>query len=691
MNRSTRLAIEIPNLLLLSLVHTVAAAQTTVPPEDVSFAYGSSELISLATGYERPLFDAPVSATIVTRAEMERAGAQSLADVLQAAGGYYVGTDDGRSHHITVRGVTSRVLILVNGIPLHQGFLNATESVHDILLYDVERIEVTRSPGSAVYGADAVSGIVNLITRTASESMPTEFGVTGGTQDSAGAWLLHGARLGDVDVRFYGALFKTDFMDEQVLADAQSKFDRLLGTQASLAPGQLNTARKVLETRIEVARGFWTMRASHRSEYDFGTGSGLAYALDPAGHYDTRLSTLELVHDRKLSETWSLSGYIAYMLVQHDASVTLYPAGAFGGAFPDGMRQDYTGEERRLRGEVNATYGGIAAHKLLFGVGGLYSTYDTTNDTRNYTIDRGAPLPTPTFAPGGGIGLAELIGDTERGVHYLFAHDEWSPLQDWTFTGGVRWDRYSDFGSTTNPRAAIVWSPSARTTAKLLYGRAFRPPSLVELESNGTYAPLGNRALKPSTIEMTEVSVAHRNVKYEASIGAFRYRQQNLVETTRNPISPTGAQYVNGPPDTGGGAELYLRYQFVPSLALNSNYTYQLHKARANNVNAYQAPRHQVYLQLTFTPHPDWSASLGAMGILDRRRDPTDARAPPNDYTLVNVSFQRKNLPAGLQFSLTATNLFDETYSYPSDSPSLLPFDLPARGREVIVRVIKLF
>ncbi|CAK0780863.1 hypothetical protein CCP3SC15_810013 [Gammaproteobacteria bacterium] len=94
---------------------------------------------------------------------------------------------------------------------------------------------------------------------------------------------------------------------------------------------------------------------------------------------------------------------------------------------------------------------------------------------------KGIPVPNP---PDGSVidyyDIQSHLLPHQRRVDYLYAQDEWNLARDWTLTAGVRHDRYSDFGSTTNPRLALVWDATLNLTAKLLFGQAFRAPSFTE-------------------------------------------------------------------------------------------------------------------------------------------------------------------------------------------------------------------
>ena len=106
---------------------------------------------------------------------------------------------------------------------------------------------------------------------------------------------------------------------------------------------------------------------------------------------------------------------------------------------------------------------------------------------------------------------------------HLSLQDEWQLAPDWELTAGVRYDHYSDFGATLNPRAALVWQTSPRLTSKILYGRAFRAPAFDTLYAQNNPVGLGNDSLDPETIDTIELAknskfgvvVSHRSGETE--------------------------------------------------------------------------------------------------------------------------------------------------------------------------------
>ena len=677
------------SLSILAISQTAGASGE--PPDELGALYGGDQSITLATGYTRPLFDAPANATIVSRDQIERLGANNLAELLQTVSAYYLSSNDAYSTAITVRGITSRVLILVDGVPLYQGFVDATFSLRDVLLYNVERVEITRGPGSALYGADAVAGIVNLITRTDSANAPRELGAVGGNLDTGGGWGLYRASVGAADLRLYGAYVNGDYTDRILEADAQTALDRRFHTHDSLAPGPINDAHQLVDTRAELSLGSWTARVSYRDEFHGGDGVGLAFALDPAGRIGSGITSVELVHHSAPSPNWTLSGYLAYIDVTQDSNVTGYPAGAFGGAFPTGVRQILDVDETRVRGEVSGTYAGWSRQKLLLSAGGFTNSFNVDSDIRNYTVRAGRVLPTGVFAPFGGVGDTPLIGDTSDVVLYGVAQDEWTIARDWTFTAGARMDHYSDFGAQWTPRAALVFTPTPQMTFKALYGEAFRPPAALELASNGTFDPLGDPKLKPTRLRMGELDAIYRLERVQTSLALFTYGIRDLIATQADPAVPTGEQYVNAGSDRGWGGEAGVEWKASEAWQTNLQYSYERHANNYANIgDSQRAPRQLLGATLQWTPAPSWNTYFNALGVADRGRVSSDVRPDPPNYVLCNLAL-RKSWPDNLSARVRVSNLFNHQVNDPSDSPVALPDDVPEPGRTWRIELIKQF
>ncbi len=657
--------------------------------EDVLSTYGSKEMISLATGYRKPIFEAPATATVITAAEIRRMGATSLDQVLATVPGLNVSTD-GKSNLLTVRGITSRVLILVNNIPVAQGLTNPFGAVDNILLYNIDRIEVVRGPGSAIYGADAFAGVVNLVTKTAGDIAGTEAGGLVGSFDTYDAYLLYGGKAGDVDVALSLAARTTGGNDATIAADAQTFFDRMFRTNVSFAPGSIERGRDILDATLDLSKGPWRFDARYFKQNNFKNGAGIAQALDPTGTADFEFISTGVTYRNRYSDVLEITGNLNYVSVDTIAeNLLLFPPGAFDGAFPDGVRQNLITEEDRIRAELIGEYSGVPKHVLRFGAGWLYNDYDNTEDRRNYTVRSGVVVPTGTFDDLGGIGDAPIFPDTDREVFFAYGQDEWALARDWKLTAGVRWDHYSDFGDSVNPRAGLVWNARHDITTKFLYGRAFRPPSVTELESNGLLIALGNKDLDPVTIDMLELSINYRTPRLRSEATAFWYEIDDLVQQVESDLSPIGLEFVNLGGQEGAGVELSVEWDVTTSFNVKGAYTFQerLDDESDDNANIRFAPKHKIYIEGNWEVAPDWNFNANVLGVYERERRASDPRAGIDDYTLFSITLERQNIGKNMDISLSVRNLFDEDARDPSQSETTIPFDIPLQGRNVYGQV----
>ena len=136
------------------------------------------------------------------------------------------------------------------------------------------------------------------------------------------------------------------------------------------------------------------------------------------------------------------------------------------GLFPDGMIGGPDTWERQLRLAAYADYSGMPGHQLRLGAGHDDLDLYRTREMRNFNYSAaGLPVPLPAVVDFSASN--PFMFPHRRKIDYLYLQDEWRLATDWKLTAGVRHDRYSDFGGTTNPRLAPVWDASYDLTAKL--------------------------------------------------------------------------------------------------------------------------------------------------------------------------------------------------------------------------------
>jgi outer membrane receptor for ferrienterochelin and colicin len=688
--------------LAFPAAQSLAAAQAAGPAsseeDELSLVYGDSDSVSIATGNLLALRRAPAVASVITAADIAAMGATDLDQVLESVPGVHVNRGpNGNNPLYVVRGIvtayTPQLLMLQNGVPITTAFIgNKGNLWGGYPVEHIARIEIIRGPGSALYGSDAFSGVINIITKGAAEAQGTEFGMRAGSFDTYDTWIQHGGKLGPVEVQAYVRYGQTDGFSSQVDADAQTRNDTLFKTHASLAPGGLNNQVKSADANLDLIYGQWRARFGYKKRYDMGTGAGIASALDPVGRQRSERITTSLNWAEPLvTRDWGMGAGISTQQYSQEVPVwyRLLPPGVTfpTGTFPDGMIGAPETWERTYRLSGYADYSGLAGHHVRIGVGhddiDLYRVREYRNF--NYAAN-GTPIPLPTVVET--TYTTPFLRPQGRRIDYVYVQDEWNFAKDWNLTAGVRHDRYSDFGGTTNPRLALVWDASFDLTAKLLYGRAFRAPSFSESYGITNPVAIGNPNLQPERNATTELAFAWQ-ARTDATVNLtfYRYDMKNLIRTVTNATPGTGATYANIGNQTGHGIELESNWTVTRDLRLSGNYAWQRSIDEATHTDAGYAPHNHLYGRADWSFASGYQAGTQVNWVAGRKRAFGDARAALDDYTTLDLTLATRNGRNQWNFTAALRNVFNADIREPSPAPGLtLPYDLPMARRTISIQ-----
>ncbi|NOY66792.1 MAG: TonB-dependent receptor [Gammaproteobacteria bacterium] len=672
---------------------------------------GDEELISIATGTPRPVSKAPAVATVITATDIKASGAKTVQEVLERVPGLHIGasTINKIKPIFSFRGIhtanNSQTLILINGLGIPDLFNGGVLPRLHMPIENIARIEVIRGPGSAVYGADAFAGVINIITKTDIDINGFQTGVKAGTFGTRDLWGQYGGIYKGWHVALSSEYSSSNGDRSRIIdSDLQTAFDGISGTSASRAPGALDTRYESLVNSLSASHGNWNIQLNSWNQNDTGLGAGVANALDPAGYTNIEQYLFNIGYtDKTWRPDWSLSSNLSYLYNIQENQYNLFPAGTLlpigsdGNAFTppanpilftNGFIGNPDGSSEVTQFNLTMHYQGMKAHQWRFNIG-IKQEKLKTSETKNF----GPGVIDGTVSPIDGT-LTDVTGTpliyhpgASRTVSYLSVQDEWSFARDWILTGGMRFDQYSDVGSTVNPRLSVVWNTRHNLTSKLLYGRAFRAPTFSETGTINNPIALGNPNLAPETIDTLELAFDYEptdtlNLKFNL----FHYHINGLINFIDNDGLPGGNVTAQNDRDQGAnGFELETTWQANRQLRLFGSFA--LHNARDANsgVKVADTPRRQLHVGGNWRFAGKWSTQLNAFRIMDRLRAAGDTRPEIKDYTWVNLALNIKKYFQGIDLQLAIRNLTDTNAREPG--PTSIPNDYPLEGRSIMLGV----
>lgn len=696
--------------ILMGLISFNSLGQDDADSElDFAGFYGDEDFVSIATGSVQPIAKAPAVASVITAKQIQSMGARDIDQVLETIPGLHVSRSPLYNSMYIFRGINTdfnpQVLMLINGIPLTNLFQGDRNLIWTGMPIEaIARIEVIRGPGSALYGADAFAGVINIVTKGPEDIDNNVVGASIGNFGTSEMWLSASGEQGELAYSAVIELGETDGSDEQIASDAQSLFDLISGTSASNAPGSVNRSAQNMDVRLEAIYKKLHVRLGGQIRKNVGDGAGVAETLNPQNKFASKRFNIDFTYtEDELFKDTSIEFQASYLDTSQEieGNFILYPAGSRGPffdalgtplfpSFPDGVIGNPEIFENHLRAGVRIEYKGIERHNISMGSGYYHGEIDKVTEEKNFGFN---PFTGMIILPGDplvDVSDTPLVFLTEdkRENHYLYFQDVWLLDNDWELTAGVRHDKYSDFGSTTNPRLALVWSTSYRLTTKFLYGEAFRAPSFAQTRAINNPLILGNIDLKPEEIKSYEIAFDYRpNYDLTLNTNFFYYDWSDIIQFVPD-VNTNGSTRTaqNSGEQTGYGMEFEVNWFASENLTISSNFSIQKSTDETLDVAASKSPERQLYLRGNWQLPQEWRINMQANWVIDRNRMIGDIRPQVDDYVIFDLSL-RKILVESFEIGIAVNNLFDEDAREPSPNSALTPFipnDLPLSGRTVL-------
>ncbi len=590
--------------------------------------------------------EAPASTTVLSQEELRAFGYTTLAEALAAVRGFFISND--RSYtYLGVRGfappgdLNTRVLILWDGHPVNDVWAGQGYSARDLSvdLEEVERIEVVRGPGSALYGTGAFFAVINVVPR---ESLGLErtVEVTAGVE-ALGTTRLHGTAAWD------------DGRNTALLSVAGVNMG---GAETTVLGGGLPLVQGLDGERAATA----SLRA-RLGNLSFQAQLHGRQKQIPSGPYGTVLG----------AEGTQVEDFRGFVEARYEKTlgerVSLSLRGAYDGSRYRGYWM-YEQEDGSLRRDTDAGRADWLTAEARF----LINLFEGNRLTVGLEGQSQLRVEQESFGPEGGN--AAPLTSNSRVLLSTYLLDEWRLHPRLTISGGLRLDKYLDLDTAPiTPRLALIGRPYDRGLTKLVAGRAFRAPNAYELDYHDggvTQAPAG--ALEPETITTLELEHAHDLTDdLRLTVAGYHNRITNLVvlEPQSGPPrcgSPSGTAeclvFSNRPGETlAWGAEAGLHWQPGRYLLVDLSYSFVALQNASEEVIT-SAPAHLASGRL-LVPLGNGDLRLSTQATYQSARGGAKEGAAYGEALLLGVGlsgeFQRVRYFAGVQ------NLLDSRYALP--------------------------
>lgn len=680
------------NIALIILLPLSAASQdgdhdASPPPFPAQSAHDLIDMtleemlsipVTVAAKSPQPLRQTPGIVSVIRRDEIERSGARDLLDILHMVPGVGFGMDVGGVVGISIRGNWAhegKALLLIDGVEMNELSYLTTQYGNHFPASLIERVEVIRGPGSALYGGNAELAVIAVTTRRPSLS-GFEFsasGVYGGRQRGLGrqVFSIYGGYKSDdatpveLDIkavvgegRRSGRIYR-DFDGNQVEMSQDSALNPLVfsaGVRAADFEARFLLDRHQVQGRdgiggvtpVEALQGFETIAVA--AKYDFNVSD---VSITPKLSYRRQLPWLERTEGMRA-------------------------LGDDGFFYNKGLS--------RLSGGLETTWRPVS--DLQIQLGGEY-VYDDASLIEPIEADVGFNSSFGEWRPGfpiTDIAYTNWVAHTQG----LYA-TKWGEV-DLRATLGLRFESHSQFGDALVPRAGLTLEWRG-LSSKLLFSDAFKSPGVENINTNPDIERENTRVLELElayqisdaifvTVNGFDITIKKPIVYVVADDGSEAYQNLEQVGTS------------------GVEAELRIRH---PGGYTNATYSYYFTSAGRNRAETYSVPENDAVL-LGVAPHKVTLASSfqlfdnivfsPSIIYLSRRYAITslDASSTPQ-YTLedhaflANVSLLFRDLGfTGFNASITAYNLANQNFRF------VQPYDggtrpLPALDLEFAVRI----
>ena len=589
--------------------------------------------ISSASKYDQTLEEAPSSISVITSQDMIACGYHTLTDLLNAQRGFYYSSDR-VTDNIGVRGFgrssdrNNRILILLDGHRLNSYQVDNAPMGQSLgfNLSNFERVEIVRGPGSTLYGNNAIHGVINLITKKDRDSYIPSINLQYGSYNNKYIGLRTSKKITDnLSFSILGNYFNSEGdniyfseFDSPLTNNGLSKFDELSynGLFSTIDYGDFHFTSMIKTYSKEIPTAPYSTDFN-KKQVQYSNQEFIDVSWMPRLSYD-KFIILKLSYDHQ-----NYGSNLPFKFLENDF--------------------EFVGNSSTIGGDAQFIWDVLPNNRIIAGL----EYKDNFNSRYKY-----------------------FTGD------YLFVDDNWSYKlfslffqnefqfnADLSLYFGIRRDDFVGQEISYNPRAGIVYSLFKDHTFKILYGRSFRAPNLIErnLEEKNIVGFKRNESLKSEFINTFELIWNYSiSEKIKSSVSYYHYKMEDLIDQVPDPVDDL-LQYINSGEVTANGIEGELNYKFDLGSSY-IRYSYQTAQDKFNN-KITNSPEHLLKFGLN-------SKIMGPVNGSFELNYETKRKTILNEYTdpifLANINLYSDTILDYFTVSFTINNLFNKTVKHPA-------------------------
>lgn len=587
-----------------------------------------------------PVANAAAAVYVVTSEDITRSGVTNIPDALRMVPGMQVARTDSNSWAISIRGFNSglanKLLVLIDGRTIYNPvFGGVLWEAHNLMLEDIERIEVVRGPGGALWGANAVNGVINIITKHTRDSQGKLTSAIYGNEEQGTLSSRQGGTFGDSgSYRIYANAFKQD------------------ASRKPPAPN-INHQQETYDKWDGVRTGF---RADWANQF---TLQGDAYRTDSEQlrpHFSLIAPYAPIKQQIIRYEGINLSGR---WINQHQDGSQLSIQ-----TYVDWAKRDepFNFIDDRITYDLETQYNlaPLAAHDIIFGAGYRYLTDDQQGDNNT------------AFSP----------QQRHNNLYSAFAQDKITLAPDALFlTLGAKFEHNEFSGFEFQPNARLQWHPAPNQTLWASVSRAVRTPTPIEEDLTSTLltaenvraAFVPNDEFKSEKLTAYELGYRHQfTASLSLDLAAFYNDYEHLgttaakaenVTLVNNGIDPIHFlipfMFTNDMKGTTEGIEAAINWAVNSNLKIAANYSY-LHMSLSALDPAQEepeklAPTHQAGLKIFWNISDNWTLDTTTTYVDELPAHTVDS------YVRLDINLGTQ-LSKRLRMNITGQNLTDSSH-----------------------------